>query len=93
MASLYSYEAVERLADKYAERGGTVYTIPGSLIDNYIMVAPDCKVSICEERYLNEWSSACTLRMYNKMPANIEKIVELLDEGEDERAAAMFWRR
>lgn len=92
MANLYSYEAVERLADTYAERGGTVYTIPGSLLDNYIMIAPDCKVSICTERYYNMASSAYTVRMYNKMPANIGKIVELLDEGEDERAAAMFWR-
>ena len=43
------------------------------------------------EKYLNEWSSGVTIRKYRKMPAKYQKIVELLDDGENEKAEKLFF--
>lgn len=88
---LYSLEAVLKLRDKYLDRDGMVYTIYGCLLDNYIFTAPNCKTTIVKEKYLNEWSSAYTITMYNNTPAKYEKVITALIDGEEEKADKLFW--
>lgn len=76
--TLYDMTAVDTLAKKYIERGGNVHVIQdGSLLDYglAIFTADGCKATVVRERYLNEWSSAYTLRMYNKLPEKYKKMI------------------
>ena len=88
---LYSLEAILNLRDKYLDRDGMVYTIYGTLLDNYIFTAPNCKTTIVKEQYLNAWSSAYTITMYNKMPKKYEKVIDALIDGDEEKADKLFF--
>lgn len=92
MAKIWFYEAVEKLVDDCAERGGAVYSIPGELFDSYILISPRRKATICRTLEFPR-DNSYSIIFYNGIPSQVTKIMELLDEGEDERAAAMFWRR
>lgn len=89
---IYTYEAAKKLINKFLEAGGMVYTIPGALVDNHIMTAPGYKIAIIKEKYLNEWSSGITCRWYNEIPAKYSAVIDKLEAGEEEAAAACFWR-
>lgn len=90
--SIYSYKAAETIKTRLLERSGAfVYEIPGALVDNYIMGADGCYTFIVKEKYLNAWSSGVTIRKYRKIPAKYQKIVELLDNGENEKAEKLFF--
>lgn len=90
--TVYSYKAAENIANRLSEREGAfVYLIPGSLVDNYIMGAPGCYTFVAREKYLNAWSSGVTIRKYRKIPAKYQKVIELLDDGEDEKAEKLFF--
>ena len=90
--TVYSYKAADQIREKLLERAGAfVYEIPGALVDNYIMGADGCYTFIVREKYLNEWSSGITNRKYRKIPAKYQKIVELLDDGENEKAEKLFF--
>lgn len=90
--NLYSYSAVDKLiADAVEIYGADVYTVEGSLLDNYIITGEKIKTFIVKEVYLNEWASAYSVRAYEKTPEKYEKIIELLENGEEERAAKLFF--
>lgn len=89
---VYSYKAADKIRERLLERAGAfVYEIPGALVDNYIMGAAGCYTFIVREKYLNMYSSGVTIRKYRKIPAKYQKIVELLDNGENEKAEKLFF--
>lgn len=90
--NLYSYTAADAIIDRYINRGGEVYTLPGSLVDNHIITAPGFKSYIIKEVYLNCYSSAVSIRRYNKLPAKYAAVIEAIEEGNEERAQELFFK-
>ena len=84
--TLYSFTAVEQLMNEYYDRGGLVEIIEEGVLGYgfLIMHGTGLKTSIVKEVYLNEWSSAHTIRMYNKMPKKYEHILEDYWKKEEE---------
>lgn len=78
--NLYSYEAVNDLICRYTDAGGEMYEMrEGVLGCGDLLLYDFCdhlKTYVIREVYLNEWSSAHTIRAYNKMPAKYLKILE-----------------
>lgn len=74
---LYTLSAVENLMNKYLELGGTVDILDeGSLVYGLVICqAEGKKLAVIKEVYLNEWSSAQTIRFYNKLPKKYEKLL------------------
>lgn len=74
---LYSLSECEKLINKYVERGGEVYTIEEGCIGLGLMVLTghNLKTTIIKEVYLNEWSSAHKVRMYNNCPKKYQEII------------------
>ena len=69
---LYTAEAVENTINNILIPGGyEIQTIPGALIDTFICLAPSPAYYnyIFKETYLNEWSSAYTMRRCQSLPA------------------------
>lgn len=99
MATIYSYSAVEDLLNRYSDSGREWigYTIPGGLIDGMIITGDRLKTAIIKEVYLNEWSSGATIRLYKKIPAKYARIVEMIensdenDEQAQEKIARAFY--
>lgn len=82
MTTWYTLEACENLMDNYIKRGGEVITVEeGTLgLGTVICYGGNLKTSVIQERYLNEWSSGHTIRMYNKMPKKYESMLsKILD--------------
>lgn len=84
-------EQINDMAGRYIAKGGNVYTIPGSLNDNYIMEAQGCWVCIIKELYLNDWASCCTIKRYRTMPKKYAAVIDLLEAGDDDGAARKFF--
>lgn len=82
---------ISALAERYYQAGGMVYTIEGTLNDNYIMSAPGKKTTIIREQYLNNWSSCNVIRMYNRCPMKYRQIMDFLEGGEIARAENLFF--
>ena len=77
MTTLYTLEAVQNLLDRYHEKGGQVITThEGTLLDDYIAHGEGLKTTVITARYLNAWSSAYTIRKYNKTPKKYRDIIE-----------------
>ena len=76
---LYSYTQVDELIQKYADKGGgTLQTDEGCLGSGDWLLfdhSGRLKFIVIKEVYLNEWSSAHTIRKYNKIPKKYEKIL------------------
>ena len=74
----YTCGAVENLINRYSEQGGTRTTIhEGPLGYGLTILHGDgLKTAIITEKPLNEWSSAHTIRMYNKTPAKYQKMLD-----------------
>lgn len=90
---LYSItnEQISDMIDRYLGYDGAIYTIEGSLNDNYILTAEGKKTVIIREQYLNDWSSCNVIKRYNKCPKKYKRIMELLDNGEDDKAHKLFF--
>jgi len=85
MKYYYTQTTIDGLFKEYATHEGFIaWTIPGSLVDGYILTANGCKTTIIKEIYLNEWSSGYALRMYKKIPRKYEKIIEMIEDAESE---------
>lgn len=69
MKKLYSLSAVNEAIDTLSAAGYTVYSVPGSLLDSFILEAPDADHwnYIFMEEYLNRWSSAYSVRRCSKI--------------------------
>lgn len=74
----YTLKACEDMMEKYIEKGGEVVTLyEGCLgLGTVVCFGKNLKTTIIQERYLNEWSSYHTMRMYNKMPKKYEIMLE-----------------
>ena len=93
--ALYSKTAVDNLIQKYDNKTGgnfDIYTIPGSLLDNYIIIAGGYKTAIIKEVYINCWTSAYKITMYNKIPAKYAKVIEALENEADGFASDLFFK-
>ena len=75
----YSCEAIQNLINHYTKKGGDCWTLEeGSLGYGTTMLCGDgLKTAIVQERYLNEWSSGHTIRLYRKTP---KKYLDMLDK-------------
>lgn len=76
--SLYSYSDAEKLMNHYIEKGGEVYVLnEGSLVYGLVVCTGDgLKTAVIKEVYLNPWSSAQSIRLYNKLPKKYERMIE-----------------
>ena len=88
----YNYKEADNLVKKKNKKGGNVIEFSGSLVDSYLLYGYKLKTTIIKEIYLNEWSSGVTIRMYNKTPKKYQKIIELSELGENEKAEKLFFK-
>lgn len=74
---LYSLEAIEKLADHYNNNpdGEVIVTREGALLDDMLFIAPGLKTVVATVKYLNDSSSAYTVRQYNKTPDKYLKFI------------------
>ena len=81
MAKLYTYEAVTKIIDKYISKNGEVTEIEEGVLGYGLLMlhGEGLKTTIIKEVPLNSWSSAHTIRMYNKCP---KKYAEMLERKE-----------
>ena len=83
MATLYTLEAVNQTVNKWIEAGGEISTVeegvPGWGLT--ICHGDGLRTAIITEVPLNSWSSAHTIRIYNKMPKKYKAMLENM-EGE-----------
>lgn len=79
--TLYDCTAVNNLIDKYYEKGGECVQLSegGCGCGDWICYGEGLKTTIIKEIYLNCWSSAHSIRMYNKMPAKYAAILESME--------------
>lgn len=75
---LYSCSTVQNLIGQYLEKGGEVLTIEEGCLGYglTILQGEGLKIAVITEVYLNEWSSAHKIRMYNKCPKKYKKMIE-----------------
>ena len=81
----YTYKSVEAFVfGKLAPAGYEIHQIPGSLVDNYICIAPDERHwnFTFREEYINEWASCLIKRKCRKLP----KWAEAMLKEEDARS-------
>ena len=90
----YTQKAVDNLFDIYTQKNANAqfYKIDGCLVDNYIITGDNLKTAIIKEVYLNEWSSAYSIILYNKTPKKYQRIIDLLNDGDDEKASRLFYQ-
>ena len=77
---LYTIAAADGLINEYLKLSENSivyrYDAGGVGIGNWICGAPGYKWAIIKEVYLNEWSSAQSIRMYNELPKCYAAILE-----------------
>lgn len=91
----YTIEAVQDLINRYYERDNDIEiteVVEGVLgYGTTIIEGEGLKTAIIQERYLNEWSSSHTIRLYNVIPKKYEllkdKYFEELDRQDAEFSA------
>ena len=80
--NLYTYDVVRNLIDEYVSKGGEIIEIEEGVLGYGRLLLHDfknkLKTIIINEVALNEWSSAHTIRMYNKCPKKYEKFIDEL---------------
>lgn len=78
MSQLYTCKAVEDLVQRYADKGGEIAEIEeGSLGYGFLILhGENLKTAVVKEVALNAWSSAHTIRFYNKCPKKYAKMIE-----------------
>lgn len=79
---LYGCSYVENLMQQYVDKGGEICTIVEGCLGYGLTIChgEGLKTAVIKEIYLNEWSSAHSIRMYNKCP---KKYAEILDKYYD----------
>lgn len=76
--SLYGSTAIQKLADKYIEKGGEVVTIEEGILGWGLTIChgENLKTCVIKEVYLNCWSSGHKVRFYNKIPQKYAKMLK-----------------
>lgn len=76
---LYDYKQVDALIERYANKGGETLQLNEGTLGSGDWLLFDhsnrLKFIVIKEVYLNCWSSAHTIRKYNKIPKKYEKIL------------------
>lgn len=88
MASLYSVAAVEKLVKRYEEAGGISYWMGDGGVGCGTVILHDTEGKglasfVIKEKYLNEWSSAHTIRKYRKLPKCYLQMIDKLMQDEE----------
>lgn len=82
--ALYDYHQVDALIDRYISKGGEALQVNEGTLgrgDWFLFDhSGNLKFIIIREVYLNEWSSAHKIRMYNKMPKKYKREIERLQD-------------
>ena len=75
---LYSVSAVETLISEYYAKGGECIEVePGTLgFGLTICFGDGLKTAVVQEKYINPWNSAHTIRFYNEMPEKYGSMIE-----------------
>jgi len=80
MTTLYALDQVEKLIRNYQKKDPNMEMVEleeGCLGYGITMISGEnLKTAIITEKYLNEWSSGHTIRLYNKTPKKYEKMLE-----------------
>lgn len=85
-ATLYALEAVEQTINNWIEAGGEISTVEEGVLGWGLTIChgEGLRTAIIKEVPLNEWSSAHTIRIYNKMPKKYQAMLDNLENQEDE---------
>lgn len=94
----YTYKAVQNLLNTYLNKddGVSIYEVPCSLLDGYLVIPnkDNLYCSLIKEVYLNEYSSAYTIRMFNKNRIT-KKMFTFIDlyneEGASDKVIDLFY--
>ena len=77
---MYTLTACQDLIDRYVNKyGGECTELEEGVLGLGTMIlhsAEGKKTIVIKEVYLNPWSSGHTIRMYNKMPKKLEKMLD-----------------
>lgn len=78
MANFYTLKACDDVINKYIDNGGEVIELEEGSLGYGLTVCfgKGLKTCIITEKYLNEWSSAHTIRFYNNMPKKYERMID-----------------
>ena len=81
MQKLYSCKAIQEIINTYLEKGGEVITLSEGCLGYGLTMCygTGLKTAIIQEVCLNEWSSAHTIRFYNKMPKKYADLMEKVE--------------
>lgn len=86
MQTLYTYREIEKAIKEYQEAGGRAQLIQRGVLGcgDWLLVpeGTDLFYYVIREVYLNEWSSAQTLRRYRKLPKKYREILEQIDNSD-----------
>lgn len=78
---LYTKKAIDNLIEKYDEKHGDMISQEGSLLTEYLLFWKGLKFAVVLEQYLNEWSSAYTVKMYKKLPKKYDEYFWYSEQG------------
>lgn len=77
---LYSCEEIDQLLNRYTEADGEILQMREGVLGHGDLLLYDkkgkLKTIVIHEVYLNEWSSAHTVRKYNKCPKKYQDLIE-----------------
>ena len=80
----YSWRDVDNLVKRYTDEGGQVIQLSEGVLQsgNWVLYDPKGRLYafIIKEIYVNCWTSAQTIRRYNKLPKKYERIVNTIHE-------------
>lgn len=87
-ATLYTLEAVEQTISNWIEAGGNIDTVEEGALGWGLTIChgEGLRTAIIKEVPLNEWSSAHTIRIYNKMPKKYRQMLDDMENQEGETA-------
>ena len=77
---IYSNTAGENIIKKYIDKGGELQVFEEGCLLCYglaICSGEGLKFCILKEKYLNSWSSAYTIQLFNRLPKKYQKLVPL----------------
>lgn len=74
---LYGLKVIEHLIDSYHKQGGEVIVIREGVLGygDMVLTGDGLKTTVINERYINEWSSGHSIRLYNKVPKKYQQII------------------
>lgn len=77
--NLYTCTSIDNFISKYIEKGGEAYCIDEGVLTSGDWILFDIrgklKACIIKEVYVNDWSSAQSLRKYKKLPKKYAEMI------------------